>query len=188
MTIEKEVAIITGAGRGIGLATAKRLLEDGFHVVMVDVSADPLTANAAELRSVGNSVEDHVLSVTDRAAVADLVASLPRLDVLVNNAAIFWDGKFDEVREDDFRKMYEVNVVGAFIMAQEAARRMERGARIINLASRAFALFYFVQSLVALLVARTAEADGSRGWRMTRFGASALLCLAVVLFAVPSGA
>ncbi|MCB1494035.1 MAG: hypothetical protein KDJ77_19895 [Rhodobiaceae bacterium] len=59
---------------------------------------------------------------------------------------------------------------------------------IINLASRAFALFYFVQSLVALLVARTAEADGSRGWRMTRFGASALLCLAVVLFAVPSGA
>ena len=142
MTIEKEVAIITGAGRGIGLATARRLLEDGFHVVMVDVSADPLTANAAELRSVGNSVEDHVLSVTDRAAVADLVASLPRLDVLVNNAAIFWDGKFDEVREDDFRKMYEVNVVGAFIMAQEAARRMERGARIINLASRAYLAGY----------------------------------------------
>lgn len=142
MERNKEVALVTGAGRGIGLATTQRLLEDGFHVVMVDVSPDPLAANASRLREASNSVEHHVLSITDRAAVSALIGALPRLDVLVNNAAVFWDGKFDAVTEDDFRKMYEVNVIGAFVMAQEAARRMERGGRIINVASRAYLAGY----------------------------------------------
>lgn len=140
--IEKEIAIVTGAGRGIGLATTQRLLDDGFHVVMVDLHAEPLGANAAALKAGSNSVEHHALSITDRAAVSALIASLPRLDVLVNNAAVFWDGKFDAVTEDDFRKMYDVNVVGSFIMAQEAAKVMQKGARIINLASRAYLAGY----------------------------------------------
>lgn len=142
MANEKEVALVTGAGRGIGLATAKRLLDDGFHVVMVDLNAEPLGANAAALKSAGNSVEHHALSITDRAAVGRLIGSLPRLDVLVNNAAIFWDGKFDAITEDDFRRMYDVNVVGTFVMAQEAAKVMKRGARIINVASRAYLAGY----------------------------------------------
>lgn len=142
MANEKEVALVTGAGRGIGLATTKRLLEDGFHVVMVDLAPEPLAANGAALKSSGNSVEHHTLSITDRPAVAKLVASLPRLDVLVNNAAIFWDGKFDAVTEDDFRKMYDVNVIGTFVMAQEAAKVMKRGGRIVNVASRAYLAGY----------------------------------------------
>jgi 3-oxoacyl-[acyl-carrier protein] reductase len=142
MTKEKEVALVTGAGRGIGLATTKRLLEDGFHVVMVDLAPEPMAANAAALKTVSNSVEHHALSITDRAAVQALIASLPRLDVLVNNAAVFWDGKFDAVTEDDFKKMYEVNVIGTFVMAQEAAKVMQRGARIINIASRAYLAGY----------------------------------------------
>jgi len=142
MAQEKEVALVTGAGRGIGLATTKRLLEDGFHVVMVDLADEPLATNAAALKAASNSVEHHALSITDRPAVAKLIASLPRLDVLVNNAAVFWDGKFDAVTEDDFRKMYDVNVVGTFVMAQEAAKVMKRGARIINVASRAYLAGY----------------------------------------------
>lgn len=142
MDAEKEVALVTGAGRGIGLATVRRLVEDGFHVVMVDVKPDPITENAAALKAGGASVEHHVLSITDRKAVARLIGALPRLDVLVNNAAVFWDGKFDEVTEDDFRKMYDVNVVGTFIMAQEAAKVMKRGARIVNVASRAYLAGY----------------------------------------------
>jgi len=142
MSTEKEVALVTGAGRGIGLSTAKRLLEDGFHVVMVDLNPEPLATNAAALKGASNSVEHHALSITDRDAVSALISSLPRLDVLVNNAAIFWDGRFDAVTEDDFRKMYEVNVVGTFIMAQEAAKVMKRGARIVNVASRAYLAGY----------------------------------------------
>ena len=142
MATEKEVALVTGAGRGIGLATTKRLLEDGFHVVMVDLADEPLATNSAALKAASNSVEHHALSITDRPAVAKLIASLPRLDVLVNNAAVFWDGKFDAVTEDDFRKMYDVNVVGTFVMAQEAAKVMKRGARIINVASRAYLAGY----------------------------------------------
>ncbi len=142
MTKQKEVALVTGAGRGIGLATTKRLLEDGFHVVMVDLADEPLATNAAALKSASNSVEHHALSITDRDAVQALIASLPRLDVLVNNAAVFWDGKFDAATEDDFRKMYEVNVIGTFVMAQEAAKVMKRGGRIINVASRAYLAGY----------------------------------------------
>lgn len=142
MSNDKEVALVTGAGRGIGLATTERLLDDGFHVVMVDLNPEPLATNAAALASVKRSVEHHALSITDRPAVARLVASLTRLDVLVNNAAVFWDGKFDEVTEDDFRKMYDVNVVGTFVMAQEAAKVMKRGGRIINVASRAYLAGY----------------------------------------------
>lgn len=139
---QKEWALVTGAGQGIGLATVKRLLEDGFHVVMIDRNAEPLATAARTLREQNRSVEDHALSITDRKAVAALMSSLPQLDVLVNNAAIFWDGKFDDITEDDFKKMYEVNVVGTFVMAQEAAKVMKRGARIVNVASRAYLAGY----------------------------------------------
>ena len=142
MTDQCEVALVTGAAQGIGLATVRRLLEDGFRVVMVDQNAAALEESAAKLRAAGDLVEHHSLSITDRAAVAAVVGDLPRLDVLVNNAAIFWDGKFDAATEDDYRRMYEVNVVGTFIVAQEAARVMKRGARIINIASRAYLAGY----------------------------------------------
>ena len=139
---EQEIAIVTGAGRGIGLSATKRLVEDGFHVVMVDREAESLASAAADLQAAGAPVTHMALSITDRAAVAALIAGLPRLDVLVNNAAVFWDGKFDAVTEEDFRAMYEVNVIGTFVMAQEAAKVMSRGARIINIASRAYLAGY----------------------------------------------
>ncbi len=139
---DREIAVVTGAARGIGLATARRLLEDGFHVVMVDLNAQTLAAAAQELARDSNAVEHHALSITDRAAVSALFAGLGRVDVLVNNAAIFWDGRFDAVTEDDFRKMYEVNVVGTFVMAQEAIKVMGRGGRIVNVASRAYLAGY----------------------------------------------
>ncbi|MHB2167968.1 SDR family NAD(P)-dependent oxidoreductase [Alsobacter sp. R-9] len=139
---DREVALVTGAARGIGLATTRRLLEDGFHVVMVDRNAETLETAARTLERDSNAVQHRALSITDRPAVAELMASLPRLDVLVNNAAIFWDGKFDAATESDFQQMYEVNVVGSFVMAQEAIKVMGRGGRIINVASRAYLAGY----------------------------------------------
>lgn len=139
---EQEIALVTGAGQGIGLATVERLLDDGFYVVMVDRNVEPLTGTAKRLLAEGKTLEHHALSITDRPAVAALIGALPRLDVLVNNAAVFWDGKFDTVTEDDFKAMYDVNVVGTFVMAQEAIKKMQRGGRIINVASRAYLAGY----------------------------------------------
>lgn len=138
MSQDLPVAIVTGAARGIGLATARRLLEDGFHVVMTDVLADKVRAEAAALATEGHSVEGHALDITDRDAVATLIDGLPRIDAVINNAAIFWDGEFDEISEKDFTDMFEVNVVGSFVVAQEAAKRLKRGGKIVNIASRAF--------------------------------------------------
>ena len=149
MTIDKPIALVTGAARGIGLATTRRLCEDGFYVVMVDLKADLLAAAVDQLLDDGADVEGHALSVTDRAAVAALLAGLPRLDAVVNNAAIFWDGAFDALTEKDFTDMFEVNVVGAFVVAQEAAKLLGRKGRIVNVASRAYLAGYAHGAYVA---------------------------------------
>jgi 3-oxoacyl-[acyl-carrier protein] reductase len=134
-------ALVTGAGGGIGRAAALRLAEEGYALVLVDLKDAPLNETLGALPE-GTEVQTAVLSITDRAAVSALIGGLDRLDVLVNNAAIFWDGKFDAHTEDDFRKMYEVNVIGTFVMSQEAIKRMSEDGRIINIASRAYLAGY----------------------------------------------
>jgi 3-oxoacyl-[acyl-carrier protein] reductase len=138
MSQEREIALVTGAGRGIGKATAQRLAEDGFEVVVVDIDGKGAMAVAAELTALGHVASGASLNIRDRAAVSKLLKGLRRLDVVVNNAAIFWDGAFETTTEDDFLKMFDVNVVGTFIVAQEASRLMGKGGRIINIASRAY--------------------------------------------------
>ena len=143
MTVQgqERLALVTGAGGGIGRATALRLADDGYALVLVDLKEEPLRATQAALPE-GTECRIAALSITDRETVAALMAELPRLDVLVNNAAIFWDGKFDAHTEDDFRQMYEVNVIGTFVMSQEGIKRMGEGGRVINVASRAYLAGY----------------------------------------------
>lgn len=133
----KTSAFVTGTARGIGRAIARRLAQDGFHVVGVDRDGDDNRASMAELKAEGLDVEGHGLDVTDRAAVAAALDRIENLGVVVNNAGVFWSRGFDDLTEDDFRKMMEINVVAVFIVSQEAARRMKPGSRIVNIASRA---------------------------------------------------
>ena len=134
----QRVAFVSGAARGIGLAISERLARDACHVVMADLNGDSVRASAQKLQAAGLSVAPVALDVRDRKAVSALFDTLPRLDVAVNNAAIFSDKDFFALTEEDFRSTYEVNVVGLFIVAQEAARRMGDGGRIINIGSRSY--------------------------------------------------
>jgi len=134
----RRVAVITGAGRGIGQAIAERLARDGMHVILWDARGGAAEDAAAALSAQGLSAAGATLDIRERDGVAAVLETLPRLDVLVNNAAVFTDRDFFDLTEDDFRAMYDVNVVGVFVAAQEAAKRMDRGARIINIGSRSY--------------------------------------------------
>lgn len=137
MTAQR-VAFVTGGAQGIGRAIAARLAEDGFHVMVADLQTAAAEQAASEITTSGGKAEGIGLDIRDRAAVSAAFDRLPRIDVAVNNAGIFTDRPFFELTEQDFDLAHQVNVVGLFIVAQEAARRMEEGSRIINIASRAF--------------------------------------------------
>lgn len=136
MTGPREIAFVTGAAQGIGLATVARLARDGFRVVAMDRSGDRLNAEITRLRSEGLDVVAAVADVCDRASVVAAMAPQPRVDVMVCAAGIYNDATFLDLTEAVFRQMLEVNVTGTFIPAQEAARRMLAGGRIVTISSR----------------------------------------------------
>jgi len=131
-----EVAVVTGAAQGIGLAVARRLAMDGFRVLAMDRDGPSLAAAVAALNADGHDVTATALDVTDRRAVVAAFAPFAHIDVAVCAAGAYWPKRFDELDEDDFRRIMEVNLIGVFVVAQEAARRMGRGGRIVPIASR----------------------------------------------------
>jgi 3-oxoacyl-[acyl-carrier protein] reductase len=130
-------AIVTGAGSGIGRAIARRLAEDGYAVTVADRSAEGAAETVRLLTEAGHSASAAVLDITDPAATQALIEGAENLRVLVNNAGIFNTRDFDKLTADDFRSMYEVNLVAMFTLCQQAARVLPEGGRIVNLASRA---------------------------------------------------
>ncbi|MDI5966689.1 SDR family NAD(P)-dependent oxidoreductase [Streptantibioticus silvisoli] len=112
-------AVVTGASSGIGAATARRLAEAGYRVVLAARRADRIESLAAELRGRGADVVVQPLDVTDRAAVEAFAASLDRVDVLVNNAGGAIGADYvEQAGPDDWRAMYDVNVLGVLNVTQ----------------------------------------------------------------------
>lgn len=130
-------AIVTGAGSGIGRAIAHRLAEDGHAIIVADRAAEGAAETVRQLTARGFAARAVVLDITDAEATAALIAGAENLRVLVNNAGIFNTRAFDELTADDFRRMYEINLVAMFTLCQQAARVLPEGGRIVNLASRA---------------------------------------------------
>jgi 3-oxoacyl-[acyl-carrier protein] reductase len=133
---DRPVAFVTGAAQGIGLATARRLARDGFSVHAMDRSAERLAASVAAARADGLDVSAHPIDICDRAQVRAALDSVPRVDAMVCAAGVYSDATILELTEDEFRRVLEVNVIGTFIPAQEAARRMRAGGRIVTISSR----------------------------------------------------
>lgn len=139
--MDKRVAIVTGASRGIGRAIAKRLARDGRHVVAVARNAEQLKALEAEISAEGGSCEHRTCDMADGPAVQRMVEEVTekhgRLDVLVNNAGITKDGLLMRMSDDDFDTVMNVNLRSVFIACRAAARPMIRGkfGRIVNIGS-----------------------------------------------------
>jgi hypothetical protein len=136
-------AIVTGADSGIGKATAVLLAERGFDVgITWHGDEDGARSTAAEVESHGRRAEVRQLDLTTVEAgprvVAELADALGSVDVFVNNAGTGHETPFLEVPLEEWRRVIDVDLTGAFLCAQEAARRMVdagRGGRIVNVTS-----------------------------------------------------
>lgn len=144
MSSVREVALVTGAARGIGLATASRLAELGWHVVVSDRDGEEADAAAAGLARAGHGATAASLDVTRPSdverVVAGTLASHGRIDALVNNAGMLRDRPLLEMTDADFTDVLEVSLVGAFRLARAVAAPMiEAGyGRVVNVSSRAY--------------------------------------------------
>src|SRR6266545_2993225 len=124
MRLKDKVAIVTGAARGIGLAIARRYVAEGARVTIADIDA---AAGEAAARALGNA-RFLATDVGDAKSAENVVAETCRafgdLDILVNNAGIIHGADFLELAEADFDRVLRVNLKGAFLVGQAAARRM----------------------------------------------------------------
>ncbi|MEU4400131.1 SDR family NAD(P)-dependent oxidoreductase [Micromonospora orduensis] len=139
------VTVITGGGRGIGAATARRLAHAGHHIALC-YRRDQAAADAvlADLRATGQQAIAVRADTTDPDQVAELfdaAARLGPLTGLVNNAGVTsLIGPFTELRVEDLRRVVDVNLVGYVLCAQQAARRLGDGGAIVNVSSAAATL------------------------------------------------
>ena len=136
------VALITGASRGIGAACACRFARSGYSVAILYRSrADLAEALVSELRSEGQDAFSLQADVADRAqafaAAEEVLRRYRRIDVLINNAAIAQQKLFTDITEEEWDRMFAVNVKGAFHMTQAALPGMisRRSGSIINISS-----------------------------------------------------
>jgi glucose 1-dehydrogenase len=141
MKLKERIALITGAARGIGRACAERLAEEGATVVVSDIDEAEGRRTAAAIGATF-FYADVSRRVDCEALIAAAVAAHGAIDILLNNAGISVVGDFLEVSEDDWDKVIGVNLKGAFLMTQQAARHMVHQVRegrkagcIINMSS-----------------------------------------------------
>jgi NAD(P)-dependent dehydrogenase (short-subunit alcohol dehydrogenase family) len=132
-------ALVTGAGRGIGLACAAALAEAGAAVTLAARSVPEIDDAAAAIRAAGGAAEALALDVTDLPAMRAALTSRPAFDILVNNAGGARHSPFLEVSETDYDAVTALNLRAAFFVMQTVARGMRdagRGGAIINVSSQ----------------------------------------------------
>ena len=141
MADEDKIAIVTGAGRGIGLEIARELLAAGMTVVAVDLKEDLLAALPEAMGNPGEKLDCRALDVTDGEGftklVDDVAETYEHVDVLVNNAGITRDGLLMRMDDADWEIVLKVNLTSAFFGTRAVSKYMvrQRGGSIVNMAS-----------------------------------------------------
>ena len=140
-TLEAKRALVTGAARGIGLAIARAFAREGASVCLCDIDGETAAISARTVEK-EFSVKAFGLAadVSDaaqcEAAVAETISGLGGLEILVNNAGVTKDNLAVRLSEEDWDKVLDANLKGAFLMSRSALKRMMRGGgRIINVSS-----------------------------------------------------
>jgi 3-oxoacyl-[acyl-carrier protein] reductase len=138
--LEGKIALITGGSRGIGAAIAKRLAADGAAVAITYVKDSETASSVVKAieRAGGKAIAieaDAANAEAVKSAVDKIVATLGRLDVLVNNAGTAIPKTFEETTLDEMNRLIDINVRGVFITTQAALKHMNSGGRIIMIGS-----------------------------------------------------
>lgn len=141
MRLAGKSALITGAARGIGRALAQAYVREGARVAIADIDINGARKAAADLGAAAIAVD---LDVTDQAsidrAIAKAVAAFDRIDILINNAAVFTAAPIVEISREDYSRVFDINVAGTLFTLQAVARHMIQAGvkgKIINMASQA---------------------------------------------------
>jgi 3-oxoacyl-[acyl-carrier protein] reductase len=139
--LANQVAVVTGAGRGIGRAIALKFAAEGADVVCVSRTAENSAKVADEIRALGRNAWAHAVDVADTKSVTEagekILAEAGRVDILVNNAGVTRDGLLMRISEEDWDTVLDTNLKGAFLFTKALARAFvkQRSGRIINVAS-----------------------------------------------------
>jgi NAD(P)-dependent dehydrogenase (short-subunit alcohol dehydrogenase family) len=141
MRLEGRTAVITGAAGGIGRAIAVSLARRGCHLALADIDEAGMSSTAQLTREYDVRVSRHRVDVSNRAAVAEfpdvVAAEHPSVDVLVNNAGVAVGGTFEQVTEEDFEWLFEINFWGVVRMTRAFLPLLRKSgdARVVNLSS-----------------------------------------------------
>src|ERR1051326_8399696 len=139
--LEGQIAVVTGAGRGIGRAIALKFAAEGADVACVSRTAENSEKVAGEIRALGRRAWAWALDVSDSKAVAEaakkIEAQTGRVDILVNNAGVTRDGLLMRMSEEDWDTVLDTNLKGAYLFSKAFTRAFlrQRSGRIINVAS-----------------------------------------------------
>ena len=139
--LDGQIALVTGAARGIGQAIALKLAADGADLALCDLQAEWLEETTAKAKELGRRVECYSVDVSNGDAVNETVKAVEKdfgqIDVLVNNAGITKDGLLMRMSEDDWDAVLNVNLKGVFLFTKAAMRGMmkKRTGSIVNIAS-----------------------------------------------------
>ncbi len=140
-SLKGKVAIVTGASRGLGEEMAKGLAEAGADLVLCSRKLEMCERVASEVEKLGVKAYARRCDITSEAEVEAVVGEVEkewgRIDILINNAGQTWGAKAEELSLEDWRKVIEVNLTGAFLFARQAGKVMiqKGGGKILNVAS-----------------------------------------------------